>query len=159
MIMVAATIITTFFFLVALFSYIFLFRKEKKIIEKANLLKFNAANLSPKEFFKLRNECSSLRSNISSRYNFAGVYILHNLTKDMYYVGQSNELMNRINSHFTGSGNGDVYADFKYGDEFSIKIISLEESGYHNLNELEHDMIFAHNAHNKGYNKTRGNRS
>ena len=36
-------------------------------------------------------------------------------------------IFDRVNAHFTGKGNGDVYADYKYGDEFIIKMISLEK--------------------------------
>lgn len=90
--------------------------------------------------------------------NFAGVYILFNSTKNMYYVGQGKEVLNRVNAHFTGKGNGDVYADYKYGDKFTIKIISLEKSGYLSLNELERHTIMTYDSFASGYNKTRGNR-
>ena len=62
------------------------------------------------------------------------------------------------NAHFTGKENGDVYADYKYGDEFTIKMISLEKSEYISLNELERHTIMTYNAFSKGYNKTRGNK-
>ena len=67
-------------------------------------------------------------------------------------------MLNRVNAHFTGKGNGDVYADFKYGDKFTIKMISLEKSGYTTLNELERNTIMTYDAFASGYNKTRGNR-
>ena len=76
----------------------------------------------------------------------------------MYYIGQANKVINRVNAHFTGRGNGDVYADFKYGDEFTIKAISLQESGYSSLNSLERDTIKTYDAFAHGYNKTRGNK-
>ena len=89
---------------------------------------------------------------------FTGVYILHNETKGLYYVGQSVRVFARVKQHFTGHGNGDVYADFKYGDSFTIKTIPLAESGYQSLNDLERDAIEAFDAHSKGYNMTKGNR-
>jgi hypothetical protein len=39
----------------------------------------------------------------------------------MHYIGKSTNVFIRINSHFTGKGNGDIYADWKYGDSFKIK--------------------------------------
>lgn len=51
-----------------------------------------------------------------------------------------------------------MYADYKYGDEFTIKMIALENSGYKTLNELERNTISVYNAFSKGYNKTRGNK-
>ena len=86
------------------------------------------------------------------------MYILLNKTKNMYYVGQAIKIYDRVNQHFTGHGNGDVYADWKYGDEFTIKLIPLKRSGFKTLNELERNTISAYNAFSKGYNKTRGNR-
>ena len=76
----------------------------------------------------------------------------------MFYVGQATRILNRVNSHFTGKGNGDVYADYKYGDVFSIKMIALENSGFNTLNELENRTIQKYKAYTKGYNKTRGNK-
>ena len=65
--------------------------------------------------------------------------------------------MDRVNTHFTGRGNGDVYADYKYGDVFTIKMIALDRSGFSTLNELERYTISYYDAYHKGYNKTRGN--
>ena len=96
---------------------------------------------------------------IAAPAEFTGVYLLHNTTKDMYYVGQSVSVMKRVTQHLTGSGNGDVYADYKNGDSFTVQAISLTNSGYQSINDLERDMIEAHDAYMKGYNKTRGNRA
>lgn len=90
--------------------------------------------------------------------DIVGVYIIYNKTKNMYYVGQATRLFFRVNQHFTGKGNGDVYADYKYGDSFFIKLIKLTESGYDDLNKLERDMIVKYHSYEKGYNKTLGNR-
>lgn len=76
----------------------------------------------------------------------------------MYYVGQGQQVLNRVNAHFTGKGNGDVYADYRYGDYFTIKMIALENSGFSTLNELERNTISTYNSFAAGYNKTRGNR-
>lgn len=63
----------------------------------------------------------------------------------------------RINQHFTGHGNGDVYADYKYGDQFKIRAIRLVDSGYSDLDKLERDLIEKYEAYQLGYNKTKGN--
>lgn len=76
----------------------------------------------------------------------------------MYYVGQGKKVFQRVNNHFTGHGNGDVYSDYKYGDNFTIKMIRLKGSGFKTLNELERCTISKYNAFSKGYNKTRGNK-
>ena len=75
----------------------------------------------------------------------------------MYYVGQGKKVLDRVNSHFTGRGNGDVYADYKYNDSFKIGIIPFNNSDFSSLNELEMKEKKTYNAYTKGYNKTRGN--
>ena len=86
-----------------------------------------------------------------------GVYIIYNMTKKQYYVGQAKKLYHRVWQHFTGHGNGDVYADYKYGDKFMVRLLTLQASGYSDLDQLERDMIRQFNAFTTGYNKTVGN--
>lgn len=100
--------------------------------------------VSPEEFFRIREH---------QRGDLVGVYILHNQTKDMYYVGQAKRLFLRINQHFTGHGNGDVYADYKYGDTFTVTLVELAGSGYSDLDLLEKDLIRLYHANETGYNR------
>lgn len=110
--------------------------------------------ISPQHFFELRDK---VRKKTGGDKKFSGVYILHNKTKDIYYVGQGIQVPNRVNAHFTGKGNGDVYADYKYGDKFTIRLIPLYKSGFKSLDELEAAAINAYGAFINGYNKTKGN--
>ena len=132
----------------------------KEINQKIIKLSKNEIEISVSDFLRMRNQTFGGRG--SSQYvkdkQFPGVYILYNKTKNMYYVGQTQYIFDRVNTHFTGKGNGDVYADYKYGDEFTIKMISLQKSGYVSLNELERHTIMVYDAFSKGYNKTRGNK-
>ena len=91
--------------------------------------------------------------------DYTGVYILHNKSKNLHYVGQSVHVLQRVSTHLTGHGNGNVYADFKYGDSFTVRLVPLVGSGYQSLNDLERDMIEAYDAYAHGYNATRGNRT
>lgn len=139
-----------------LFLYIRIQTKRRRVIKKLKKLTKGKLELTPDEFFKMRNERVSYKY-VSSSYRFPGVYILHNKTKKMYYVGQAEDVIFRINQHFTGHGNGDVYADYKYGDKFTIKTIPLKGSGYITLDELEKDTIEVYDAFEHGYNRNRGN--
>lgn len=121
---------------------------RRTLIRVRGLLKGEGA--SPREFLSARD--ALLRNG-----DFTGVYVIHNTTKDMNYVGQSVRVVGRVTRHFTGHGNGDVYADYKYGDDFTIKVVSLHESGYESLDALERDAIRAYAAYDCGYNRTRGN--
>ena len=137
-------------------------RAKIKEIVKAQVrgLANNSLKMSPKEFLAMRKETLGGRGSpsLALEYDFAGVYILYNKTKKMYYIGQAQSILNRVNAHFTGKGNGDVYADYKYGDTFTIKMIKLSKSGFKSLNALERHIIETYDAFAKGYNKTRGNK-
>lgn len=87
-----------------------------------------------------------------------GVYVIYNQSKDKYYVGQAKRLLFRVNQHFTGHGNGDVYADYVYGDKFLLQMIPLSGSGFTDIDEMERVMIDRYDAYSKGYNKTVGNK-
>lgn len=139
-----------------IFIYVKTAKEKKRIRDRINLLANNALKLSPQEFFELRNQKFG-RSSYALSNNFAGVYILFNKTKNLYYVGQGQRILNRVYAHFTGHGNGDVYADYKYGDVFTIKMIGLENSGFSSLNALERNTIMTYDSVAHGYNKTRGN--
>lgn len=89
--------------------------------------------------------------------DFTGVYIIYNINKNIYYVGQAKQIFQRVNSHFKGRGNGDVYFDYRCGNKFTVKLLKLENSGYSSLNKFEKDTIYTFNAFKNGYNKTKGN--
>ena len=122
--------------------------RENAIQQDMNEFLNGVQDITPEEFFEIKKHQSG---------DVVGVYIIHNETNNRYYVGQAKKLFFRINQHFTGHGNGDVYADYKYGDDFAIKIIRLSESGYDDLDHLEKDMIKKYHAYSTGYNKTSGN--
>ena len=156
LLIISFVFLTLMIVFLVLFFY-FLHKRKKQIEEQVLGLADNTLEMTPEEFFRMRNTSIYGRS-YALTLNFEGVYILYNSTKNMYYVGQGKQVLNRVNAHFTGKGNGDVYADYKYGDKFTIKMISLENSGFETLNELERYTIMTYNAYGSGYNKTRGNR-
>lgn len=83
------------------------------------------------------------RKALTQQGEITGIFIVHNATKDLYYVGQSTKVIDRAAIQFLGRGNCDVYADYKYGDSFNVRIIPLSESGYESLNELKRAAIQA----------------
>ena len=88
-------------------------------------------------------EFMSRRKVLVQQGEVTGIFIVHNATKDLYYVGQSAKAIDRAALQFLGRGNCDVYADFKYGDAFNVHIVPLSTSGYENLNELKRAAIKA----------------
>lgn len=106
------------------------------------------------EYLKLRKSKSDFQNKHSK-----GVYMLINETKRKYYVGQSEEMSERAFVHLTGRGNGDVYLDYKLGDEFSVRFYELNTNQFIDLNELEYHLIRIYQANETGYNRQAGNRT
>ncbi len=71
---------------------------------------------------------------------------------DDIYIGQSVNVTHRVHSHFTGKGNGDVYADLKFGRYAYVQLIPCERE---DMNELERALIEEFDA-TESYNSTRG---
>lgn len=130
-------------------------RNRRELRKRIASLASRDAPISAEEFIQMRHDL--VTSRLLSSSEFTGVYILHNTRKDTYYVGQSIRVLSRINQHLTGHGNGDVYADYKHGDAFTVSTIPFQNSGYQSLNDLERDTIAAYDAQSHGYNMTRGN--
>ncbi len=68
------------------------------------------------------------------------------------YIGQSVNMYKRVHNHLTGHGNGDVYADVKYGRHVYMKFIPCDIT---QLNEFEIRLIEEYNA-TQSYNRTKG---
>ncbi|MBE6129075.1 MAG: GIY-YIG nuclease family protein [Erysipelotrichaceae bacterium] len=148
-----------FFFLalaIGLLLYFLFPGKDRRSIQKIRKLARQQLEVTPEEFFTIRSDREG-KEYISKGFDFEGVYIIHNKTRRKYYVGQGANVMERISQHFMGHGNGDVYADYIYGDRFGISALALENSGFKTLDDLERYTIRYYHAYEKGYNRTRGN--
>lgn len=71
---------------------------------------------------------------------------------DHIYIGQSITVYHRVHNHLTGHGNGDVYADRKYGNWVYVRIRPCDKM---RLNDTEKMLIEIYDA-TKSYNKTVG---
>ncbi|PSL41154.1 GIY-YIG catalytic domain-containing protein [Planomicrobium soli] len=110
----------------------------------------------PEELIKLRIKTERAKLGIE---NFAGIYIIYNHVRDMFYIGQAVNLFDRAYGHFRlNKGSKEIYDDYKYGDDFYISLIKLENTSFSTLNELEDNAIRAYNSLIPyGYNKNSGN--
>lgn len=68
------------------------------------------------------------------------------------YVGQSLYMYSRVHDHLNGNGNGDVYADVKYGKRVYVKCIPCNKK---DMNKLEKKLIEKYDA-TSSYNVTKG---
>lgn len=137
--------------------------QEEQLKEEIRVFEEPAISMTPEKFFELRTNLIKNKKHLARKadFNFAGIYILHNLTKDKHYVGQSVHVMKRVNMHFGGkrSGNKDVYKDYMKGDQWNIQLLRLEDTRFFDLNALEKYAIKLYKSFDQGYNKTRGNNS
>lgn len=145
-----------FFFFIMVIIIVISLCQDYNIKEEIEEALENNKKMEVNTFFELRNHKGITGKYSSNKYNVSGIYILHNETKNMYYVGQSKNIFSRVNSHFTGKGNGDVYADYKYGDNFSIQLIKYSDSNFKSLNEMEWYYIKKFDCVKNGYNKSYG---
>jgi hypothetical protein len=144
---------------------------NKEIVRKdLDTLRKKTKNFTPKELIELKNKNVRESQGIE---NSAGIYIIHNRVKDIYYVGKSEGLFDRAYKHFvtnpaenmarykdTVSFNlPEIYDDNRIGDKFNISLIPLGDTSFSTIDELERNAISAYNASVEygGYNRTHGN--
>lgn len=147
------SIISVLVILILIVLIIFIFKKKKRkpINEQENqILSFYCV----KEFLDMYEGLKKSPYKIND-YDYSGIYILYNLNHNKVYVGQSKGVIKRVNNHFKANGNGDLYADYKYGCQFQISIVKCNEN---ELNEIERYYIHQYGSHLYGYNKTKGNK-
>ena len=89
----------------------------------------------------------------------ASVYFLKNIHNNKVYIGQSEKPLDRVFTHFTGRGNGDVYADYKYGADFLVRFYVFDPNQFRDINELEYHLIRIYESDKTGYNRQAGNRT
>ena len=139
---------------------------NKEVVkDKLEMLRREMKKFSPEELLKLKYNNQRIIQGVE---NFVGIYIIYNSTKDMYYIGQSIRVVDRVMQHFLNDqkrvnhnlydGLPVIYNDFKSGNEFSISLIPLDETSFSTLNELEDNAIRAYKSlAPNGYNRNSGN--
>lgn len=140
--------------------YYYIYYKDKKIRENIYSNKFISYSDFEKDWISIKYGNKGIAG---YKYNDRpGCYVIlifdspvvdENFTGYInIYIGQSVNVCKRIHSHFNGKGNGDVYADIKYGKSVYVQIVPCDKT---QLNRVEKELIQAFNA-TKSYNKTRG---
>lgn len=86
-------------------------------------------------------------------WDFEGVYILHNCSRNIYHIGRSGKVLRKIDRTFRGYENQDVYDDWNDKDVFGVRIIRYENSGYSNINLLEKDLVEKYGIYTKRVNE------
>lgn len=95
----------------------------------------------------------SLRVNFdTTNMKKAGVYAIHNITKQKYYVGKSVNVKYRVCSHISSLKSNKHFCmglqdDFNKGDEIVIELLKvfpmLEHSSEFNINNLQYSPTYS----------------
>ncbi|MDZ5782396.1 GIY-YIG nuclease family protein [Marinococcus luteus] len=142
---------------------------KKSTREKLNALRNQTRKFTPEELLEFKTSINKENTSLKNR---AGIYIIHNGTKDMYYVGQAKRMFNRARQHFSYNPTDksarkntnellnlpEIYIDYYSKNQFCISFIPLEDTPFSSLNELEDNAIRAYNSKvPTGYNRISGN--
>lgn len=150
---------------------------KKHLIDNSEKEYFNKKNTRTIKYNKDVNAIHPLVSEVSKDNKFLplklfsgmeyekiiGCYIIHNVEKDKYYVGQSKDVLRRLRQHFNGTvPKNIIFAEDYYKSSlpdvsllFEVKIIKCKTKD--ELDKTEKKLIFDYDALNTGYNSTSGN--
>lgn len=151
------------FFLILLFLFIFLEHRKKTKLKR----KLYSGNFLYYKDFEANWIVSDSRGKTEKPTGFKyedgpGCYVITIYNRPVkhkkwekyenIYIGQSLHVCQRVHNHFNGKGNGDIYADIKYGKYVYVRFIKCEKE---EMNDLEKELIATFNA-TSSYNKTKG---
>lgn len=69
--------------------------------------------------------------------DFAGVYVLHNQSKNTIFIGKSTHVIKKVERQFKGFENKNIYDDFKNGNKYIIRLFRLVDSDFDSIDDLE----------------------
>ena len=128
-------------------------RTQNKALVRKELddLRKKIPKYTPNDFRELRNK--------GTNEYLVGIYLIYNYDRDLYYVGQSKDMVKRVYQHFMlNMGSPELHEDYCSGEKFSISLIPLAKTSFSSLDDLEDYAIRAYNSLlPNGYNKTPGN--
>ena len=111
------------------------FYRIKKVKSMAQAI-IDGEQISPRDFLETRKYGG--REKYINRYNFPGVYVTINYTKDYFYIGYGQRVFDRIFYLFTGRGNVDVYLDYISGDNIVFMAFQYRRDQFNSLNEYKY---------------------
>lgn len=99
---------------------------------------YDAESLTPDEFEEFYNHQANLtKSYTRNKYDGPGVFVFYNQTKDKYYFGHSESVIEKIQKQLTSDPNRPLQMEINHGDQIFIKMMLLEDTKYDSLDELE----------------------
>lgn len=75
------------------------------------------------------------------RLDFAGLYYIKNITKKKCYVGRADNVYKKVERHFKGHENQEIFNDFNENNIFVVCFIKYEKEAYGSFEEFIADKI------------------
>lgn len=98
-----------------------------------------------------------MTSDNAMEFNDKGCYVIYNTFTRKYFVGQSDTMFTRVCTIITSptaKACVELKNDIDLGHMILVKFISLQDSGYTDINRLHRDLILSYDCRQpKGYNK------
>ena len=119
---------------------------ENEIARKKDVLRGFIAEgqrLTVKQFLNLYNariyNMNNKQNDIKymKMFEFEGVYIIYNFSKDKYYIGKASKVLRKVERQFKGSEKQELYAEIKNKDIIYVNVVKLQLSEYDNISQLE----------------------
>ena len=85
--------------------------------------------------YDLKNKQNDIK--LVKTIDFAGVYVLHNQTKNSIFIGKSTHVIKKVERQFKGFENESIYDDFKNGNKYIIRLFRLIDSDFDSIDDLE----------------------
>ncbi len=73
--------------------------------------------------YDLKNKQNDIK--LVKTIDFAGVYVLHNQTKNTVFIGKSTHVIKKVERQFSGFENKSIYDDFKNDNKFELLVIRI----------------------------------
>ncbi|MDB6354002.1 GIY-YIG nuclease family protein [Trichococcus sp. K1Tr] len=126
-------------------------QNKRRVRKELDSLRKEMPKYAPKDFYELKKKGTS-------EY-LVGIYLIYNYDRDLYYVGKSKNMVNRVYEHFMlNMGSPELHEDYCSGEKFSISLIPLAKTSFSSLDDLEDYAIRAYDSLlPNGYNKIPGN--
>lgn len=105
-----------------------------------NIESLRSGTLIQSEEFEILHKSISpydKRQTAFSMFDFIGVYVIHNISKQKFLVGKSQKALTRAWNVLDGRGNRFLYKDYSDGDDFELRFLDLYSSDFDTLDQLK----------------------
>lgn len=130
--------------LVAFFVYKKMKKYEDEMAEK-QVKQIEDAFLAGKRSVS-REEFMNLLMYRRDTSDIGGVYMIQNLTRDLYFIEGSHHMLDDLNKQFYGFYNQDVHTDFANEAKMEITLFPLSQSKFDTLEALEENIRSFYNV-------------